>query len=391
MKILHYIDKFSRYSETFVYDLINSLEVRPEIEQKVLCHKRVNEEERPFENLELVRNKRTWYEKKILRLKRTDLALKQNKFIRKAIDSFNPDLIHGHFGPNGTKIAYLSSESGNKAPTLIHCHGTDILSMPYLDEQYKAQIAELSKNPNVLFISNTKFLKDAMVKIGIPESRIALSNYVVNANYFGKYEDKRTIFPKNGASQCKIISTGRMIEWKGQIYLIDAIDILRKKFNKNVSLTIIGDGSEREKLESRVSKLGLSSNVCFGGVLPHEQVAEELRQHDLYVQPSITDPKTRQCESFGVATLEAVAAGLPVIVSDSGGLPELVGESTKWSRIVKPASSAELAAAIAEHMETYDGESNEAYARTRMEEFSFEKQQHRLLSIYKRMCPEKKL
>jgi glycosyltransferase involved in cell wall biosynthesis len=72
-------------------------------------------------------------------------------------------------------------------------------------------------------------------------------------------------------------------------------------------------------LQSLAAELGIAERAHFAGAVPHAEVPAWLHRFDLYAAPSRLDS-----ESFGVAVIEAGACGLPVVVSDAGGLPEVV-------------------------------------------------------------------
>jgi len=86
---------------------------------------------------------------------------------------------------------------------------------------------------------------------------------------------------------------------------------------KSMRLLIVGGGRERRSLEELAGKCGISDVSDFVGPVPHDVVPTYLHKLDIYCALS-------RSESFGVAVLEASACGLPVVVSDVGGLPEVV-------------------------------------------------------------------
>ena len=84
-------------------------------------------------------------------------------------------------------------------------------------------------------------------------------------------------------------------------------------------LLIVGDGPQRDELLQLAAQLGIAERTRFVGAVAHTDVPHWLHQLDIYAAPSRLDS-----ESFGVAVIEAGACGLPVVVSDAGGLPEVV-------------------------------------------------------------------
>ena len=90
------------------------------------------------------------------------------------------------------------------------------------------------------------------------------------------------------------------------------------------NLSIVGVGEKDQELLSLINELDLQSRVRLEGKKSSPEIIEIMKESDLYVQPSQTDSITGQEEAFGVVVLEAIAIGLPVIGSDSGGIKEII-------------------------------------------------------------------
>ncbi|MBI1293209.1 glycosyltransferase [bacterium] len=123
------------------------------------------------------------------------------------------------------------------------------------------------------------------------------------------------------SDQFRLGFVGRLEEVKNPLGLIKAVRILRSR-GLQVCLTIVGDGSQRKMLEDEVKKFGLFDSVFLVGFAPRP--FERLADIDLYVQPSIS-------EGFGLALVEAMSMGIPVLATPVGGTPEIIDdEENGW-------------------------------------------------------------
>ncbi|MDT0646266.1 glycosyltransferase family 4 protein [Zunongwangia sp. F260] len=115
---------------------------------------------------------------------------------------------------------------------------------------------------------------------------------------------------------------GRLVSDKGADIAIKALDELSTEHeNSQFSLTIIGDGPERKKLEKLVKESCLEEKVTFCGSLGGQELVEALNAHKYIIVPSKWE------EPFGNVVLEGMACGCIPIVSDGGGLPDAVGNA----------------------------------------------------------------
>ena len=138
-------------------------------------------------------------------------------------------------------------------------------------------------------------------------------------------------------SQVRFVYTGRLVKWKGVAYLIEAF---KSALNYvDAELLIVGSGNEREALETQVSQLGIDDRVHFYGWLSHDEMRNCLAYSDVFVMPSLR-------ESGGNSVLEAMAMGLPAIVTDWGGPGILVDETCGIK--VKPNSPLEFTNGLSE-------------------------------------------
>jgi glycosyltransferase involved in cell wall biosynthesis len=130
-------------------------------------------------------------------------------------------------------------------------------------------------------------------------------------------------------------TAGRLIGVKGMEYLLGAAAVLRREF-PSLRVEIAGSGPLRKELEQRVAELGLLGSVEFLGWV--DNISSLLPRWDVFVLPSLE-------EGFPIAALDAMAAGLPVVASAVGGVPELI-EDGKTGWLVPPRDVEALASRL---------------------------------------------
>jgi len=160
---------------------------------------------------------------------------------------------------------------------------------------------------------------------------------------------------------------------KGVEYLLKALALLASKFPE-VRLEIAGDGSLRATLEQRSQELGLADKVRFLGW--RNDLPEVMAGWDIVAMPSLD-------EGFGMAALDGMAAGLPVVATAVGGLRELI-EDGITGRLVHPGKPDELAQRLRELIE--DRGVHEAMGRAgrrrALDHFSIDQMVERTLTVY---------
>jgi 1,2-diacylglycerol 3-alpha-glucosyltransferase len=194
--------------------------------------------------------------------------------------------------------------------------------------------------------------------------------------------DGQTIRHKRGWGQDKVlISIGRLAKEKNWQTLLSAASQVMKK-NEHVRLVLIGEGDEQNNLEKYVRNVGLTDRVEFTGRLPFEEVPAYLKAADLFCFASVT-------ETQGLVTMEAMAAGLPVVAVDATGTTD---EITHGQEGLLTANNS---LALAQAIEQVINDENLLYrfkqaAKKKAQTFDTVVQTEKLVAVYKQAQEDKK-
>ncbi len=158
----------------------------------------------------------------------------------------------------------------------------------------------------------------------------------------------------------ELVFCGRLVPDKGAALLLKSLSILKSK-KLNPRLTIIGSGSEENRLRATAHELGIAGQVTFGGVKTGRELADSLNSHQIMVVPSVWN------EPFGVVALEGIACGCVLVGSEGGGLKGAIGPcgvtfpngdcdaltACLEELLTSPETRARYRAAAAEHLSHY--------------------------------------
>jgi glycosyltransferase involved in cell wall biosynthesis len=165
----------------------------------------------------------------------------------------------------------------------------------------------------------------------------------IHAEWYGPGARNPALLARYGlAGKTVLMTLGRLVSaerYKGFDEAIEALPDLAKVL-PDVTYLVVGDGSDRERLEQKARALGVADRVIFAGNVPETEKADHYRLADVYVMPS-------QGEGFGFVLLEAMACGIPVIASKLDGGREAVRDG-QLGALVDPADTAQLQRAILE-------------------------------------------
>jgi len=241
-----------------------------------------------------------------------------------------PDILHGHGAKGGLYARLAGKRLGVKS--FYTPHGG---SLHY--EWRQPQGALFLGTERLLRRLTSGFLFVCDYEKQAFERKIGLGHVPWRVVHNGLWpEEFRAVAP--AAEATDLIFIGELRHLKGVSELLDAVALLNK--TRKVTLTITGDGPDRAEFEAKSSALGLDGVVGFTGALPARQAFGLGR---LFVMPS-------HAESFPYVLLEALAAGLPVIATRVGGIPEVLTATD----MVPPRDSRALAHAIAVRLDPPD-------------------------------------
>lgn len=243
--------------------------------------------------------------------------------VKKIIKKHNPDILHAHYASSYGTLGALSGMH----PFILSMWGSDVYLFPRKNKLFQSIIKYNLKKAD-LVLSTSKMM--ALETSKYTDKNIEITPFGVDTRLFSpSNEDKRN-------NDEFIVGTIKKLDHiYGIDLLIKAFAILVKNnSNKTLKLVIGGVGNEMDNLKDLTKSEGISNYVEFLGRISQEKVAEYLNIFDVYVALS-------RSESFGVAIVEAMACGTPVVVSDAGGLPEVVENNT--SGIVVPKDNVEKA------------------------------------------------
>lgn len=230
--------------------------------------------------------------------------------LKKTIKRFNPDILHAHYA---TSYGILGALSGFH-PFIISVWGSDVYDFP--NNFITRFILKYNLRKADRILSTSHVMAEETKKY--TSSEIEVTPFGIDIESFRPMKVD-SIFPKDAL----VVGTIKALEDKyGVDYLIRAFKIVRdQRPNKSIKLLLVGTGSKELELKNLVADLGISDEVVFTGRIPHDEVPRYMNMLDVYVALSTLDS-----ESFGVAILEASACEKPVVVSNVGGLPEVVNE-----------------------------------------------------------------
>ncbi len=244
-------------------------------------------------------------------------------------------IVCGHI--NLMPLAYLASRV-IRAPIVLFIYGIDAWN-PTDSRVANCAARRAARVVSISRLTATKFLSWS----GVPSECVDILPNAIHAEWYGTGPRSETLLSRHGLhARTVILTIGRLVSaerYKGFDEVLEVLGDLSMEV-PNISYLIVGDGSDRERLEGRVSELGLRDRVRFAGYIAESEKAEYFRLADAYVMPS-------RGEGFGFVLLEAMACGIPVVASKVDGGREALSDGALGT-LVEPSNREELKHAVLE-------------------------------------------
>ncbi len=254
-------------------------------------------------------------------------GLQINSFVKKMLPQIRPDIIHIHgmlplewYSIPGIPLAYTNHTSG------------------YLKRIKKGGFRRMAllkrylRKPDLFLAPSRELL---LIPFDIPAEKIFIPNGVDGSKFLFNKEKRDRIRNQLRISREELAAliTRRLVDKNGVIYLARATEFLEKK----IRFIIIGDGPEKVRVEEEFKK-HCGERVLFLGNKTHDEIVDYYSGADFSVLPSLM-------EATSISGLEAMAAGLPLVGTRVGGIPELIKDGEN-GYLCSPANPKDLAEKI---------------------------------------------
>ena len=216
------------------------------------------------------------------------------------------DIVHCHVAG---KNLWIAQKYFKQTPLVLSEHWSGFLNGNFEKQaiwKQKLTLKRINKSNKIIVVS--PFLQQALQQHNITVPISIIDNVV----------EVTKIKEKKNLNALKFLVVADLVdEVKNISGIIDAFGELKKEIPNKISLTIIGDGKDKEKLEQQVTKLQLENNIIFKGRLANNEVLETYVNYDCLVVNSYF-------ETYSLVTAEALSVGIPVIASKCKGAEQFV-------------------------------------------------------------------
>ncbi|CUH49048.1 GDP-mannose-dependent alpha-(1-6)-phosphatidylinositol monomannoside mannosyltransferase [Ruegeria atlantica] len=231
--------------------------------------------------------------------------------VSRCLEPFSPEVILAHFGYTALYMLPVAERLG--VPIISHFHGTDVSLSLKRNRWYRHSLKNCLNRFSACIVVGSHQRKK-LIELGADPNKTHLLPCGVPTDEF-------TPVQARSEDITRFVVIARLVEEKGVEISLRAFAKLSQRCT-NLELLIIGDGPQRQALGDLANTMGVADKTKFMGYVKAEEVMAILQRCDVLLHHSLES--FDWVEGFGVAVAEAGASGLPVVVSKSGGLVDLV-------------------------------------------------------------------
>jgi glycosyltransferase involved in cell wall biosynthesis len=237
--------------------------------------------------------------------------------VRRLIKKIKPDILHVHYAVG---YGLLGSLSGFH-PFILSVWGSDVLVAPKESKIYKLTVELAIRRADVIHCDADHVITP-LIKLGAKPEKIKLIYFGVDTQKFRPIQGSEELRQDLGLFDSPTVISVRSLE---PIYdiktLIDSITLVLKEI-PGAKFLVVGGGSQEISLKEQANSLGISASVKFTGRIPNDELPKYFNSADIYVSTSLSDA------GLASSTAEAMACGLPVIITDFGDNKKWVEDGT---------------------------------------------------------------
>lgn len=244
--------------------------------------------------------------------------LYREKAFARYISTFNPNIVHCHFGPNGISFMEILEKFDLDYPFVTTFYGFDASSLPREDVDYKEKLSKLWEK-GTAFLGEGPAMAEKIIALGAPEAKVYVNPLLIPTEVYPQKKQFR-----NEKAPVRFLMIGRFVEKKGFHLFLQALGEVQHQLPP-FEVNIIGYGEMEATYREIADSYNLSDVVHFLGGKDHEEVLQALVTHDFFVHPSLTAANGDSEGGAPTIIIEAQAVGIPVITSDHADIPFVMG------------------------------------------------------------------
>jgi glycosyltransferase involved in cell wall biosynthesis len=258
----------------------------------------------------------------------------QLQAIQDLLRHYRFDLIHAHWLiPQGLCAAIFRYWSDSSPPLLCTSHGGDLFGLngKFMDGMKR------------WVIKNSSAVTTVSSAMGNAVDTLQIDMKKVHVIPMGVDLQQRFVPPQRPRCGKKLLFVGRLVEKKGLTYLIDALPLILAK-HPEATLTVIGEGPEKNRLLRRVSEIGIENQVTFKGAIKNASLPGYYQDSDIAVFPSVIASDGDR-EGFGLVLVEALGCACAAVVTDLPAMRDIVQDGRN-ALVVRQKDARQIAEAV---------------------------------------------